>query len=57
MIKWMKGFIAGVSSVALMISFGLVIFYRALVEDMRSNSRRRYVPHYSDYRRERGEKE
>lgn len=57
MIKWVKGFVAGVSSVALIISFGLVVFHRALVEDMRSTSRRRYGTNYSNYYRERGEKE
>lgn len=57
MIKWMKGFIAGISSVALIISFGLVIYYKALVEDMRSSSRHHYGTAYSNYYRERGEKE
>ena len=57
MIKWIKGFIAGISSVALLISFGLVIFYRALVEDLRSSSRRCHGTSYSNYHRERGEKE
>lgn len=51
MIKWVKGFIAGISSVALIISFGLVIFYKALVEDMRSTSRHRYGTSYSNYDR------
>lgn len=53
MIKWMKGFVAGVSSVTLIISFGLVIFYQALVEDMRSTSRHRYGTNYSNYYRKR----
>ena len=57
MIKWIRGFIAGISSIALLISFGLVVFYRALVEDMRSSSRLRYRTSYSNYHRERGEKE
>ena len=52
MAKWIKGFIAGISSIVLLISFGLVIFYRALVEDMRSSSRRRYGTSYSNYNRE-----
>ena len=51
MIKWIRGFIAGISSTALLISFGLVIFYRALVEDMRSSSRLRYRTSYSNYNR------
>ena len=53
MIKWIKGFIAGISSIALLISFGLVIFYRALVEDMRNSSRRCYGISYSNYHRKR----
>ena len=57
MIKWIRGFIAGISSIALLISFGLVVFYRALVEDLRSSSRRCYGISYSNYHRERGEKE
>ena len=52
MIKWIKGFIAGISLIALLISFGLVIFYRALVEDMRNSSRRCYGISYSNYNRE-----
>ena len=55
MIKWIKGFIAGISSIALLISFGLVIFYRALVEDMRNSSRRCYGISYSNYHREKGD--
>ena len=57
MIKWIRGFIAGISSVALLISFELVIFYRALVEDLRSGSRCRHETSYSNYHREGGEKE
>lgn len=57
MIKWIKGFIAGISSIALLILFGLVIFYRALVEDLRSGSRRCHGTSYSNYHREGGEKE
>jgi hypothetical protein len=57
MIKWINGFISGISLIALLISFGLVIFYRALVEDLRSSSRRCYGISYSNYHRERGEKE
>ena len=57
MIKWIRGFIAGISSTALLISFGLVIFYRALVEDLRSSSRRCHGTSYSNYHREGGEKE
>ena len=57
MIKWIRGFIAGISSIALLISFGLVVFYRALVEDLRSSSRRRYGISYSNDHKERGEKE
>ena len=57
MIKWIRGFIAGISSVALLISFGLVIFYRALVEDLRSGSRRYHGTSHLNYHREGGEKE
>ena len=57
MIKWVTGFIAGISSIALLISFGLMVFYRALVEDLRSSSRRCYGISYSNYHREGGEKE
>lgn len=57
MIKWIRGFIAGISSIALLISFGLVVFYKALVEDLRSSLRRCYRASYSNYHRERGEKE
>lgn len=57
MIKWIKGLITGISLMALLISFGLVIFYRALVEDVRGSSRRRCATSYSNYYRERGEKE
>ena len=49
MIKWMKGFIAGISSVALIISFGLMIFYKTLVEDMRNSSNRNRRTNYSNY--------
>ena len=57
MIKWIRGFIAGISSIALLISFVLVVFYRALVEDLRSSSRRCYGISYSNYHKEGGEKE
>ena len=57
MIKWIRGFIAGISSIALLISFELMVFYRALVEDLRSSSRRCYGISYSNYHKERGEKE
>ena len=57
MIKWIKGFIAGVSSITFLISLGLVIFYRALVEDIRTSSRRCYGISYSNYHKARGEKE
>ena len=57
MIKWIKGFIAGVSLIALLISFGVAIFYRALVEDLRSGSRHCHGASYSNYHREGGEKE
>lgn len=57
MIKWIKGLITGISLITLLISFGLVIFYRDLVEDMKSSSKRRYAISYSNYHRERGEKE
>lgn len=53
MVKWMKGFITGIFSISFMISLGLVIFYEALVEDMRSKPRRSYTS-YSAYHRERG---
>lgn len=53
MIKWMKGFITGIFSVGFLISLGLVIFYKALIEDMRSKPRRSYTS-YSTYHRERG---
>lgn len=56
MVKWMKGFITGIFSISFMISLGLVIFYKALIEDMRSKPIRRY-PNYSNYRKERGEEE
>ena len=49
MIKWMKGFIAGVSSVAIIILFGLIIFYQALLEDVRGSSSHRYEANYSNY--------
>lgn len=54
MIKWIRGFIAEISSIALLISFGLVIFYRALVEDMRSSSKHRHGASYSNYNRKKG---
>lgn len=56
MVKWMKGFITGIFSVSFMVSLGLVVFYKALIEDMKSRPNRRYTD-YSNYHRERGEKE
>lgn len=57
MLKWMKGFVTGIFSVSFMISLGLVVFYRELIEDMKSKQNRRYTTNYSSYYRERGEKE
>lgn len=56
MVKWMKGFITGIFSISFMISLGLMIFYKALIGDMRNKPIRRY-PNYSYYRKERGEEE
>lgn len=56
--KWIKGFITGIFSVSFVISLGLVVFYKALIEDMKTKPNRRYTSGYSSYYyRERGEKE
>lgn len=57
MIKWLKGFITGIFSVTFIISLGLVVFYKALIEDMKERPRNSYTSYYSNYRGERGEKE
>lgn len=47
MIKWTKGFITGIFAVSFAVSIGLLVLYKAILDDYRDSSKRRhYRPYY-----------
>lgn len=56
MLKWIKGFIAGISSLTFVILLAIAIFYKVLFENIRERTRHPYRTYEGYSFRGRGDK-